>query len=128
MRSMPGSESLTYLRWTASALFFGSVKIFRSFFFVIRIVAAASITPLEKWKKNHALLKKDLNISRLLKESRDAFFKKAFFFFKIFGLALPLHRKNGKIMKAGIISDTHSFLDDAVFRHFEDCDEIWHAG
>jgi putative phosphoesterase len=28
----------------------------------------------------------------------------------------------------GLISDTHGYLDDAVFRHFENCDEIWHAG
>lgn len=28
----------------------------------------------------------------------------------------------------GLISDTHSFLDDKVFNHFKDCDEIWHAG
>ncbi|MEO5946694.1 MAG: metallophosphoesterase family protein [Chitinophagaceae bacterium] len=27
-----------------------------------------------------------------------------------------------------LISDTHGFLDDAVFKHFENCDEIWHAG
>lgn len=27
-----------------------------------------------------------------------------------------------------MISDTHGFLDDAVFKHFEACDEIWHAG
>lgn len=30
--------------------------------------------------------------------------------------------------KIGLISDTHSYLDNAVFRHFESCDEIWHAG
>jgi putative phosphoesterase len=30
--------------------------------------------------------------------------------------------------KIGLLSDTHSYLDDAVFRHFENCDEIWHAG
>jgi len=30
--------------------------------------------------------------------------------------------------KIGLISDTHSFLDEAVFRHFDDVDEIWHAG
>ena len=30
--------------------------------------------------------------------------------------------------RIGVISDTHSFLDDAVFKHFENCDEIWHAG
>jgi putative phosphoesterase len=30
--------------------------------------------------------------------------------------------------KIGLISDTHSFLDEAVFKHFEECDEIWHAG
>lgn len=28
----------------------------------------------------------------------------------------------------GLLSDTHGFLDDAVFKHFADCDEIWHAG
>ncbi|WP_078832178.1 metallophosphoesterase family protein [Sediminibacterium ginsengisoli] len=32
------------------------------------------------------------------------------------------------MMKIGLISDTHSFLDEAVFSHFSDCDEIWHAG
>ncbi len=30
--------------------------------------------------------------------------------------------------KIGLISDTHSFLDETVFDHFKDCDEIWHAG
>lgn len=31
-------------------------------------------------------------------------------------------------MKIGLLSDTHGFLDDVVFKHFEHCDEIWHAG
>lgn len=30
--------------------------------------------------------------------------------------------------KIGLISDTHGYLDDAVFKHFDECDEIWHAG
>lgn len=30
--------------------------------------------------------------------------------------------------KIGLLSDTHSFLDDAVFKYFNDCDEIWHVG
>src|SRR5579875_1677045 len=30
--------------------------------------------------------------------------------------------------KIGLISDTHGYLDPAVFKHFETCDEIWHAG
>jgi putative phosphoesterase len=30
--------------------------------------------------------------------------------------------------RIGLISDTHGFLDENVFRHFEDCDEIWHGG
>lgn len=30
--------------------------------------------------------------------------------------------------RIGLISDTHNYLDDAVFKHFEDCDEIWHGG
>jgi putative phosphoesterase len=32
------------------------------------------------------------------------------------------------MIRIGIISDTHGFLDEAVSRHFEKCDEIWHAG
>jgi putative phosphoesterase len=32
------------------------------------------------------------------------------------------------MLKIGLISDTHHYLDPAVFRHFEACDEIWHAG
>ncbi len=31
-------------------------------------------------------------------------------------------------MKIGLLSDTHGYLDDAIFKHFEQCDEIWHAG
>jgi Predicted phosphoesterase len=30
--------------------------------------------------------------------------------------------------RIGLISDTHGWLDDAVFKHFEHCDEVWHAG
>ena len=30
--------------------------------------------------------------------------------------------------RIGLISDTHNYLDEVVFRHFENCDEIWHAG
>lgn len=30
--------------------------------------------------------------------------------------------------RIGLISDTHGYLDDAVFTHFDQCDEIWHAG
>jgi putative phosphoesterase len=32
------------------------------------------------------------------------------------------------MMKIGLLSDTHGFLDPKVFDHFRDCDEIWHAG
>ena len=31
-------------------------------------------------------------------------------------------------MKIGLISDTHGFLDEKIFKYFEACDEIWHAG
>lgn len=31
-------------------------------------------------------------------------------------------------MKIGLLSDTHSFLDQKVLTHFSGCDEIWHAG
>lgn len=30
--------------------------------------------------------------------------------------------------RIGLISDTHSYLDDAVFNHFASCDEVWHVG
>ncbi len=30
--------------------------------------------------------------------------------------------------RIGLISDTHSFLDETVFEHFKNCDEIWHGG
>ncbi|MBC7888059.1 MAG: metallophosphoesterase family protein [Ferruginibacter sp.] len=30
--------------------------------------------------------------------------------------------------RIGLISDTHHFLDAAVFDHFKNCDEIWHGG
>ena len=30
--------------------------------------------------------------------------------------------------KIGLISDTHNYLDEQVFEHFKNCDEIWHAG
>ena len=32
------------------------------------------------------------------------------------------------MIRIGLISDTHGFLDEAVFEHFKDCDEVWHAG
>lgn len=30
--------------------------------------------------------------------------------------------------KIGLLSDTHGFLDPKVFKYFEHCDEVWHAG
>lgn len=30
--------------------------------------------------------------------------------------------------RIGLLSDTHSYLDPAVLKHFSECDEIWHAG
>jgi putative phosphoesterase len=32
------------------------------------------------------------------------------------------------LTRIGLISDTHGFLDNNVFKHFENCNEIWHAG
>ena len=32
------------------------------------------------------------------------------------------------MLKIGLISDTHGFLDPAIYKYFKDCDEIWHAG
>lgn len=30
--------------------------------------------------------------------------------------------------RIGILSDTHGYWDDRYLKHFEPCDEIWHAG
>lgn len=30
--------------------------------------------------------------------------------------------------RIGLISDTHNHLDENVFKHFDRCNEIWHAG
>lgn len=30
--------------------------------------------------------------------------------------------------RIGLLSDTHSFLDPAILKHFSACDEVWHAG
>lgn len=30
--------------------------------------------------------------------------------------------------RIGLLSDTHSFLDDGILKHLDPCDEIWHAG
>ena len=30
--------------------------------------------------------------------------------------------------KIGLLSDTHGLLDERIFEHFAQCDEIWHAG
>ena len=31
-------------------------------------------------------------------------------------------------MKIGLLSDTHTFLDENIFEYFSEVDEIWHAG
>ena len=30
--------------------------------------------------------------------------------------------------KIGLMSDTHGYWDDKYYKHFDNCDEIWHAG
>ncbi|MEO0330875.1 MAG: metallophosphoesterase family protein, partial [Bacteroidota bacterium] len=32
------------------------------------------------------------------------------------------------MLKIGLLSDTHGYLDSQIFTYFTDCDEIWHAG
>jgi uncharacterized protein len=31
-------------------------------------------------------------------------------------------------LRIGLLSDTHGFLDPAIFSYFDQCDEVWHAG
>ena len=30
--------------------------------------------------------------------------------------------------RIGLIADTHHYLDETIFTHFKDCDEVWHIG
>jgi len=30
--------------------------------------------------------------------------------------------------RIGLLSDTHSFIDEGIMKHLDSCDEIWHAG
>ena len=32
------------------------------------------------------------------------------------------------MIKIGLLSDTHGYLDKSVYKYFQECDEIWHAG
>jgi len=32
------------------------------------------------------------------------------------------------LTRVGLMADTHHYLDETIFAHFENCDEIWHAG
>lgn len=32
------------------------------------------------------------------------------------------------MIRIGLISDTHGYLDETIFEHFKDCNEIWHGG
>lgn len=32
------------------------------------------------------------------------------------------------VLRIGILSDTHSYLDPKVFKYFDECDQVWHAG
>ncbi|MEM6321201.1 MAG: metallophosphoesterase family protein [Bacteroidota bacterium] len=32
------------------------------------------------------------------------------------------------MQRIGLLSDTHSHLDEQIFDYFKDCDELWHAG
>ena len=30
--------------------------------------------------------------------------------------------------RIGLLADTHHYLDETIFEHFKECDEVWHAG
>ena len=32
------------------------------------------------------------------------------------------------MVKIGLLSDTHGYIDPKIFEHFKNCDELWHAG
>ncbi len=32
------------------------------------------------------------------------------------------------MIRIGLLSDTHGYLDEKIFEYFDECDELWHAG
>ena len=32
------------------------------------------------------------------------------------------------MQRIALLSDTHNYLDEKIFKYFETCDQIWHAG
>jgi len=32
------------------------------------------------------------------------------------------------MQRIALLSDTHNYLDPKIFKYFEPCDQIWHAG
>ncbi|MBA3971041.1 MAG: metallophosphoesterase family protein [Bacteroidetes bacterium] len=32
------------------------------------------------------------------------------------------------MVRIALLSDTHNYLDSKIFKYFDDCDQIWHAG
>jgi len=32
------------------------------------------------------------------------------------------------MLRIGLLSDTHSYLDESIFNYFAESDEIWYAG
>jgi len=32
------------------------------------------------------------------------------------------------MQRIALLSDTHNYLDPKIFKYFESCDQIWHAG
>lgn len=32
------------------------------------------------------------------------------------------------MIRIGLLSDTHGYMDDRILHHLKDCDEVWHAG
>lgn len=32
------------------------------------------------------------------------------------------------MIRVGLLSDTHGFIDDTIIQHFSQCEEVWHAG
>ena len=47
-------------------------------------------------------------------------------FFNIICNYLVLNSRSMK--RIGLLSDTHSYLDDRILEYLSECDEIWHAG
>lgn len=82
-----------------------------------------------KTKKGYAKLDYNFILLQYFVSCRKKYVNTTSFYFLSNLISLSILRVlNSFDMRIGLISDTHSHLEESIFEYFEECDEIWHAG